>query len=128
MPENGEKTVQDWQPKHQGCSVLYWTTERAWQTEYHRVVVRWVRPPVKGLDRVKFIEFGVFLDGTVEDAHQVLDLRLECHIDRIVHADSLKLLARGKRSQTADQDRFDLSKRAQNMRKIMYEGETLCPA
>ena len=110
MPENGEKTVRDWQPKHKGCSVAWMTLTE----DEIEITVRWIRPAVRGLDRIKHITFGVRLDRlTGEQVLQVLDLRLEAHIDRIVHADSLKLLARGNCSQRADTDRFQAERKQQ---------------
>ena len=112
MCENGGETVnpyqwaRDWQPAHKGCSVsLRYRAGIALD-----VVVRWVRPPIKGLDRIKYLRvFGLSAAEVKRGS--------ESEISRITDEDSLNLLARGPRSQRADTDRFEAEK---------LQGE-LCP-
>jgi hypothetical protein len=118
MPENGGKTVDltdcrppawmDWVPSHKGCSVV----SRIWKGSHRRILVSWTKAPVKGLKRIEHFWISSEIGDTFDD-------QVEAHIDRIVHADSLKLLHRGPRSMRADAERFEAEQK--------LKGE-LCPA
>ena len=106
MPENGVKTVTDWQPPH-GCFRTFSRQKSSKFGTYFEAIVGWKKPPVKGLKRYEFFTVGCWLSACQPEANiAFLDYQVEQQIDRIVHADSVRLLARGKRTQTADTDRF----------------------
>jgi hypothetical protein len=105
------RTVREWKPPH-GCSLVWFKTCAMGRLVELRVQLSWTKPPVKGLARTEFFELEYtvsrrslhFLESNLCDA-------VEAKIDAIVHADSVRLLARGKRGQTADQDRFEAEKK-----------------
>jgi hypothetical protein len=113
MPENGAKTVENWRPKHEGCYRSFSRQKSGPDGLHFECIVGWTKPPVKGLDRYAFFEVGCYVGDDVQAACDFLDHQVESEIDRIVHEDSVRLLARGKRTQTADTDR--------------YKGEMFCP-
>ena len=99
MPENGAKTVADWRPK-QGCRILY---RRIFGGGYW-FTVSWVRPLIRGLSRIEIFEVHGY---SPED----LDRQVDEEIEKILHADSLKLLARGRRTQRADTEHFEAAQK-----------------
>jgi hypothetical protein len=110
MPENGAKTVENWQPDHEGCQVICRVSRTEGCSVFVDVTVSWTRPPVKGLDRIKTFKVSARVTTNDERTRASLDRYCEEQIDRIVHADSLKLLHRGPRSMRADADRFEAEK------------------
>lgn len=134
MSENGAKTVappafladqidwarwnlDGWKPPHDVRKISCQYGPGSGGDVQISVRLSWVKPKVKGLDRYASFHF-VFDWHYQGDLIEFLDHLVESEIDRIVHADSLKLLARGNRSQRADTDRFEAEQK--------LKGE-LCP-
>jgi hypothetical protein len=123
MLENGAKTVSfwsAWKPPH-GCQIL-WRKRDELRNNF-RLEMSWTRPKMKSLRRVVFFEITVPFDLVIRtsatELFAMLDKEVESVVDRIVHADSLKLLHRGPRSMRADAERFEAEQK--------LKGE-LCPA
>jgi hypothetical protein len=107
MTENGAETVRYWKPPH-GCFRTFSRQRTGPDGLHFECIVGWEKPPVKGLRRYEFFTVGCYVNEDVEAAFEFLNHQVERHIDRIVHADSVRLLARKKRTQTADTDRFKI--------------------
>ena len=107
----------NWKPPH-GCSVVCAVGRTEGFGVFADYMVSWTKPPVKGLNRVETFKVSARVTTNDERTYAALNAYCEEQIDRIVHQDSLKLLARGKRGQRADTDRFEAEQ--------LLQGE-LCP-